>query len=71
MAPEMISLKDYNAQKVDIYALGCILFFLITGKEDFNGYPLSSLSAPIDNLESLVIPDIYTDALRQLMIKCL
>ena len=33
MAPEMLSLKNYNSQKIDIYSLGCILYFLMTGKE--------------------------------------
>ena len=64
MAPEVFNSQDYNAQRADIFSLGCVLYFLMTGKEDFNGYPLSSLSAPFDKLKKLVIPDIYTDALR-------
>ena len=71
MAPEMLFMQPYNSQKVDIYSLGCILYFLMTGNENFNGGFLSSLSAPIDNLKDIVIPDIYSDALRQLMIDCL
>ena len=71
MAPEMLFMQPYNSQKVDIYSLGCILYFLMTGNETFNGGFLSSLSAPIDNLKDIVIPDIYSDALRQLMIRCL
>ena len=71
MAPEMLSLLSYNSQRVDIYSLGCILYFLMTGQETFNGFLLSSFSASIENLETISIPDIYSDALRQLMIKCL
>jgi len=31
MAPELIQKRTYNGKKVDMFAIGVILFFLVTG----------------------------------------
>ena len=36
MAPELISQKSFN-EKVDIWAAGCVLCFMMTGKIPQNG----------------------------------
>lgn len=36
MAPELINLKKYKGEEIDLFALGVILFTLITGFYPFN-----------------------------------
>jgi len=37
MAPEIIQRKEYNGQKVDIWALGVVLCKIVTGEYPFGG----------------------------------
>ena len=36
-APELIMEKQYFTQKVDVWSLGCCIFYLITKKDPFEG----------------------------------
>jgi MAP/microtubule affinity-regulating kinase len=37
MAPELVAKKDYFGQPVDIWALGVLLYKMLTGYYPFNG----------------------------------
>ena len=39
MAPEVSRIVEYSKvnEKADIFSLGCILYYLLTGKEAFSG----------------------------------
>ena len=55
MAPEVsrkIEVKRIT-EKADIFSLGCILYYLLTGEEAFNGKE-KDLSKKIDKLQSKV-----------------
>jgi serine/threonine-protein kinase len=39
MAPEQIDLKDPKTERTDIYALGCLLYFILTHKHPLSGTP--------------------------------
>jgi eukaryotic-like serine/threonine-protein kinase len=58
MAPEMI-LRKNQTQAIDIYSLGCTLFYALTGKPPYSGPSIQAilnkhLSAPIPDLKSLI-----------------
>jgi len=36
MAPELVDDEEYN-EKVDVWALGCIVYILLTGAPPFSG----------------------------------
>jgi Tol biopolymer transport system component len=73
MAPEQISGGDVDA-RTDIFALGCVLYELITGQRAFDGKSASSIMAsvlattpkPIDELVPLTPP-----ALDRVIQRCL
>ena len=47
MSPEIDSVSDdnpYDALQADIFSLGVLIFFLCTGKEDWNGSKIRILS---------------------------
>ena len=53
MAPEVENVSDengYSAYYADIFSLGCVIYFLCTGKEEWNGYTLRKVSED-DNLQ--------------------
>ena len=37
MAPELVAKKDYYGQPVDVWALGVLLYKMLTGYYPFNG----------------------------------
>ena len=69
-SPEVFSGRNYNALKTDIYSLGCILYFLLTGLDSCNNSPLSAFSS-MGILEDIVIPSQYSLDVKNLMIACL
>ena len=73
-APEMFSGKPYNAQKADVYSIGIVHYFLMTGKDSYEkddkDIPLSSFSN-MNTLQDIILPSIYSQDLRKLMIACL
>ena len=45
MAPELVAKKDYLGQPVDIWALGVLLYKMLTGYYPFNGkIPIYSIN---------------------------
>lgn len=47
-APEMLANTQYS-EKVDMWGLGCILYFIITGEEPFSEQSAAKLHAKIKN----------------------
>ena len=43
MAPELVAKKDYLGQPVDVWALGVLLYKMLTGYYPFNGIQLTRL----------------------------
>ncbi len=47
MAPEVEKVTDetgYSAFQADVFSVGCVIYFLITGKEEWKGEQLSKVS---------------------------
>ena len=73
MAPEQIEARDVDA-RTDIFAFGCVLYELLTGRRAFDGKTSSSVMAavlatrpqPIDELVPLTPP-----ALERIVTRCL
>ena len=74
MAPEMV-LDDHVDARADLYALGCVAYYLLTGEQVFTGdtafkvitQHLQALPAPPSERTELPIPS----ALDQLVLACL
>jgi serine/threonine-protein kinase len=75
MAPEMALGKGYIDGRVDIYGLGCVAYWLVTGQHVFKGdTPLATVVAHVQ--EKPVPPSQRTEleipeALEQAILKCL
>ena len=53
MAPEVEKASDecgYSAYQADVFSVGCVIYFLSTGKEEWKGEPLRKVSND-DNLQ--------------------
>lgn len=48
MAPELVNDKEYD-QRVDVWALGCIVYILLTGSPPFSGVTTDEMSESILN----------------------
>ena len=70
MAPEVLSGEDYNPQKADVYSFGCVMYFIATGEETFQGWALHSFSIS-NNLDLIEIPVLYSEAYKTIMLLCL
>lgn len=53
LAPEIIEKKPYNGEKVDIFCLGILLLYLVTGKEGF------TIAHPGDKLYRILMQKNY------------
>ena len=70
MAPEVDKVTNetgYDAYKADVYSFGCTIYYLCTGKEEWEGEPLRKASED-NNLELIELPPQYTSTLRDLML---
>ena len=70
MSPEIYSNKRYN-YKVDIWALGCVLYELITLKYAFNANNLQLLKYKIMNGRMDIINSTYSAKLKNIVHKLL
>jgi serine/threonine-protein kinase len=73
MAPEQIEGRDADA-RTDIFALGCVLYELITGKRAFEGKTASNVLAAVLATEPRKISDlapITPPALERIVSRCL
>jgi len=69
-SPELIGKKPYQGPEVDIWALGVVLFTLVTGSQPFFGETIKDifekiLTAPV------IIPDLVSTHLQDLLSKML
>ena len=70
LSPEIINGKPYDS-KSDIWALGVLLYEMMTFKMPFNANSLPMLSVKIMRGQYIPPPTIYTKDLRELVTKCL
>ncbi len=61
MSPEIVSKKPHNYMKADIWALGIVLFALLTGKFPFKGETNKDLYKKIAR-GSFQLPDVSMEA---------
>ena len=54
MAPEIIIGRSSVDRRVDVYSLGCVAYFLLTGRQVFEGG--TSMEALIDHVHTLPVP---------------
>jgi len=75
MAPEIALGRPYVDGRADLYALGCVAYFLLTGRTVFSaGNPLAAALAHVN--ETPVAPSAYSEfdippALEALVLECL
>ena len=43
-APEVLSGEDYSPHQADVFSFGCVMYFLTTGKDTFEGSALHGVS---------------------------
>ena len=70
LSPEILESKPYDA-KSDIWALGVLLYEMMTFKMPFNANSLPMLSVKIMKGNYTPPPSIYTKDLREIVSKCL
>lgn len=66
MAPELFSYKPYS-YKVDIWALGCIMYEIMNQKHAFDAQHLNALAVKIMKGDKVPLNTIYSKALRGLV----
>ncbi len=75
MAPEVILGKDTVDRRADVYALGCVAYFLLTGKRVFeDGTPMQALVDHVHTLPSAPsrkTSQVIPRAVDELVLQCL
>ena len=66
LSPELIKQKPYSF-KVDIWALGCVIYHLAALEPPFTGENLIALGNNIANKKPKAIPTCYSSRLQQLI----
>lgn len=67
LSPEICAGKQYN-NKVDIWMVGCVLYELLYLNKPFQGNNLPSIISSIITKDINIIPNNYSDNLKQLLI---
>jgi serine/threonine-protein kinase len=72
MSPEQARGEEVD-ERTDVWALGCLLFEMLTGRRAFEGRTVSDLLASVlrDEVDLTVIPPETPAALRHLLERCL
>lgn len=70
LSPELIKQKPYD-YKIDVWAMGCILYQMCTGKAPFAGENLISLGYSIVHNQPPPISNAYSSELSELVMKLL
>jgi serine/threonine-protein kinase len=72
MAPEQVRGRTVD-RRADIWAFGCVLFEMLTGRPPFAGPDTSSLLAAIlkDDVDWAMLPDGTPTSIRRLLRRCL
>ena len=70
LSPEIINSKPYDA-KSDIWALGVLLYELMTFKMPFDANSLPSLNLKINKGKYKAPPSMYSDDIKDILKKCL
>ena len=68
MAPELVAKKDYLGQPVDIWALGVLLYKMLTGYYPFNGNFIFNINS---NLIQAKLKMNFGMLLEQANLECL
>eukprot|EP00704_Kipferlia_bialata_P015432 g15432.t1 len=63
VAPEIISKKPYDGRKADVWSLGIVLFFMLTGKRPFEGRTFESLFHKIRHQEAMFPTFLHQEAM--------
>ena len=66
MSPEMYKGLPYDLS-TDVWAMGCVLYELCTGKHAFDAKNLFDLAAKIQKANPANLPSTFSPALNQLM----
>ena len=66
MAPELVKHKPYD-YKIDVWAVGVIMYYLSSLKLPFLGENLSKLASCIINVIPKELPKIYTDSFKKVI----
>ena len=70
LSPELVKQKPYD-YKIDVWAMGCILYQMCTGKAPFTGENLISLGYSIVHNQPPTIPSTYSTELSEIVMKLL
>lgn len=70
LSPELVKQKPYD-YKIDVWAMGCILYQMCTGKAPFTGENLISLGYSIVHNQPSAIPTTYSPELADYIMKLL
>lgn len=70
LSPEMCQEKPYN-EKTDIWALGCILYQMCTGKYPFDAANQAALAMKIVTGRYTPIPNTYSTQMAEMVQQCL
>ena len=70
LAPELVKQKPYD-YKIDVWALGCILYQMCSGKAPFSGENLISLGYNIVHNQPSALPSSFSSELLDLVAKLL
>ena len=70
MAPEQLQGKDAD-ERSDLFAFGCVLYELLTGKRAFDGSSAASVIAAIIERSAPSIAEVAPSALDRILARCL
>jgi hypothetical protein len=70
LSPELVKQKPYD-YKIDVWAMGCILYQMCTGKAPFTGENLISLGYSIVHNQPPSVPSMYSTELSDYIVKLL
>lgn len=70
MSPEMLKNEDVDI-KTDIWSYGCLMYYILSGKNTFNGKSLLDVQLSITSANYPDLESVFSDQLNQLLKKLL